>query len=158
MFNTGAAIPIISSIFIKQYHLPTINRDTTLRINSADSCVIPGAREVFTHSLMLEYKRHFTRETFEVMPLDRETDIILPYWWMAKHQPNKFWGEPEEIVLDSKFYTQYYTKAEVQEFSLSLDQEILHNYNATMIGYVASITKNMADIDPMTIIPEKVQQ
>jgi hypothetical protein len=37
-----------------------------------------GAREAFTHSLMLEYKWHFMSETFEVMPLEGETDIILP--------------------------------------------------------------------------------
>jgi hypothetical protein len=40
---------------------------------------MPEAGEAFTHSLMLEYKRHFTRETFVVMPLDGETDMVLPY-------------------------------------------------------------------------------
>jgi hypothetical protein len=80
-----------------------------------------GAREAFTHSLILEYKWHFMRETFEVMPLEGETDIILPCWWMAKHQPSKFWGKPKQIVLDSKFCKQHCTKAAAQEFSLTLD-------------------------------------
>jgi hypothetical protein len=80
MFNTGVAIPIISMTFIQQYSLPTINQDITLQINDADSCAMPGAGEVFTHSLMLEYKQHFTRETFEVIPLDGEMHMILPYW------------------------------------------------------------------------------
>jgi hypothetical protein len=80
MFDTRAAIPIISSIFIKQYNLPTINQDTPLRINGADGCTMPGAGELFTYSLILKYKQHFMRETFEVMPLEREMDIILPYW------------------------------------------------------------------------------
>jgi hypothetical protein len=70
MFYTRAAIPIISSTFIKQHNLPTINQDIPLRINGADGCAMPGAREAFTHSLMLEYKWHFMRETFEVMPLE----------------------------------------------------------------------------------------
>jgi hypothetical protein len=60
MFNTRAAIPIISSTFIKQHNLPTINWDTPLRINGADSYAMPGAGEAFTNSLMLEYKWHFT--------------------------------------------------------------------------------------------------
>jgi hypothetical protein len=121
MFDTGPVVPIISSTFIEQHSLPTINQDTPLRINGADGCAMPGAGEVFTQSLMLEYKRRFIRETFEVMPLDGETDIILPCQWMAKHQPSKFWGKPEEIMLDSKFCKQHCTKAAVQEFSLSLD-------------------------------------
>jgi hypothetical protein len=45
------------------------------------------------------------------MPLESEMDIILPCWWIAKHQPNKFWGKLEDITLDSEFCKQYYTKA-----------------------------------------------
>jgi short-subunit dehydrogenase len=77
---------------------------------------------------------------------------------MVKYQPSKFWGKPKEIVLDSKFCKQYGTKAAVQEFSLSLDREVIHNYDATVIGYVASITTDTAEVDPATIIPEKFQQ
>jgi hypothetical protein len=154
MFDTRAAVPIISSIFTEQHSLRTINRDIPLRINGADSCAMPGAREAFTHSLILKYKRHFTRETCDVMPLDGEIDIILPCWWMVKYQPSKFWGKLEEILLDSKFCTPYCTKAVAQEFSVSLDQQILYNYDATVIGYVATITKDTAEVDPATIIPE----
>jgi hypothetical protein len=85
MFDTGSAVPIISSTFIRQHSLPTINRDTPLRINGTDGCAMPGAGEAFTHLLMLEYKWHFMRETLDVMPLHGETDIILPCWWMVKH-------------------------------------------------------------------------
>jgi hypothetical protein len=108
--------------------------------------------------LLLQYKRHYTRETFKVMPLESETDIILPYWWMAKHQPNKFWGKPEDITLDSEFCKHNYTKAAIQEFSLTMDKDILHHYDATVIGYVASVNPDLAEIDPTTIIPEKFQQ
>jgi hypothetical protein len=61
-------------------------------------------------------------------------------------------------VLDSEFCKKHCTKAAAQEFSLSLDKDILHNYDATVIGYVTSITKDMAEVDPATIIPEKFQQ
>jgi hypothetical protein len=158
MFDTRAAIPIISSIFIQQYSLPTINQDIPLRINGTDGCAMPGEGEAFTYSLMLEYKQHFTRETFEVIALDGEIDMILPYWWMVQHQPNTFWGRPKVIVLDPEFCKGHYTKAAAQECSLSLDKEILHNYDATIISYITSITRDMAEIDPATIIPEKVQQ
>jgi hypothetical protein len=80
MFDTGVVVPIISSAFIEQYSLRTINQDTPLRINSTDGCAMLAAREAFTHYLILKYKWHFRREIFEVMPLDGETDIILLYW------------------------------------------------------------------------------
>jgi hypothetical protein len=78
MFDTGAAIPIISSKSMAEYNLPMITHDRPLRINGADGCPLSRAGEAFTHSLLLRYKQHYTRETFEVMPLETETDIILP--------------------------------------------------------------------------------
>jgi hypothetical protein len=98
MFDTGAAITIISSKFIAEYNLPMITHDRPLRINGVDGYLLSGAEEAFTHSLLLWYKQHYTRETFEVMPLESEMDIILLCWWMAKHQPHRFWGKPQEIT------------------------------------------------------------
>jgi hypothetical protein len=39
-----------------------------------------------------------------------------------------------------------------------MDKDILHYYDATVIGYVASVNPDLAEVDPMTIVPEKVQQ
>jgi hypothetical protein len=158
MFDTGTAIPIISFQFITECNLPMITCEVPLRINGADGCPLTGAGEAFTHSLMLQYKRHFIRETFEIMPLESETDIILPCSWIAKHQPNKVWGKPEEITLDSEFCRQYCTKAAAQEFSLTMDKDILHHYDATVISYVALVNPDMAEVNPTTILPERFQQ
>jgi hypothetical protein len=94
---------------------------------------------------------------FEIMPLESEMDIILPYWWIAKHQPNKFWGKPEEITLDSEFCKHNCTRAAIQEFSLTMDKDILYHYNAAVIGYVASVNPDPARVDPTTIVLEMFQ-
>jgi hypothetical protein len=158
MFDTGTAIPIISSKFIMEYSLLIITHDRPLRINGADGCPLSGAGEAFTYSLLLQYKQHYMRETFEVMPLESEMDIILPCWWMAKHQPNKLWGKPQEIILDSKFCKHNCNRAAAQEFSLTMDKDILHYYDAMVISYVTSVNPDPAEIDPTTIVPEKFKQ
>jgi hypothetical protein len=158
IFDTGAAIPIISSKFMVEHNLPMITRDTLLRIDGVDSYPLSRAGEAFTHSLLLQYKQHYMREIFEIMPLESGTDIILPYWWMAKYQPNKFWGKPQEIILDSEFCRHNCTRAAAQEFSLTMDKDILHHYDATVIGYVASVNPDPAEVDPANIVPERFQQ
>jgi hypothetical protein len=158
IFDTGVAIPIISSKFITEHNLPMITHNRPLRINGADGCPLSGVGEAFTHSLLLQYKQHYMRETFEVMPLELEMDIILPYWWMAKHQPNRFWGKPEEITLDSEFCRHNCTRAAIQEFSLTMDKDILYYYNAMVISYIALVNPDLAEIDLTTIILEKFQQ
>jgi hypothetical protein len=92
------------------------------------------------------------------MPLELEIAIILPYWWMAKHQPNKFWGKPEDITLDSEFWKGHCTKVAVQEFSLTMDKDILYHYDAMVIRYITSVNLDMAEVDPATIVPENFQQ
>jgi hypothetical protein len=39
-----------------------------------------------------------------------------------------------------------------------MDKDILHHYNATVIGYVAAVNPDLAEVDPMTTILEKFQQ
>jgi hypothetical protein len=56
IFDTSAAIPIISSKFITERNLPMITRDVPLVINGADGRPLSGATEAFMHSLLLQYK------------------------------------------------------------------------------------------------------
>jgi hypothetical protein len=149
---------MISSKFIAEHNLPMITCDRPLRINGADGCLLSGVGEAFTYFLLLWYKQYYMRETFEVMPLESETDIILLCWWIAKHQPNKFWGKPEEVTLDSEFCKHNCTRVAAQQFSLTMDKDILYHYNATVIGYVASVNPDLVEVDPTTIIPETFQQ
>jgi hypothetical protein len=39
-----------------------------------------------------------------------------------------------------------------------MDKDILHHYDATVIGYVTSVNPDPAEVDPATIVPEKFQQ
>jgi hypothetical protein len=77
---------------------------------------------------------------------------------MAKHQPNRFWGIPQEIILDSKFCKHNCTRAAAREFSLTMDRDILHHYDAAVIGYVTSVNPDPTEVDPTTIVPEKFKQ
>jgi hypothetical protein len=39
-----------------------------------------------------------------------------------------------------------------------MDKDILYHYNVIVIGYIASVNLNMAEVNPTTIVPEKFQQ
>jgi hypothetical protein len=39
-----------------------------------------------------------------------------------------------------------------------MDKDILHHYDATVIGYIASVNPDTAEVDPTTIVPEMFQQ
>jgi hypothetical protein len=39
-----------------------------------------------------------------------------------------------------------------------MDRDILHHYDAVVIGYVTSVNPELTEVDPTTIIPEKFKQ
>jgi hypothetical protein len=48
--------------------------------------------------------------------------------------------------------------AAAQEFSLTMDKDILHHYDAIVIGYITSVNPDPAEVNPTTIVPETFQQ
>jgi hypothetical protein len=93
LLNTGSTVALLDKNFVLKHKIPTIKRDIPLQIRNFSNEVVPRAGELFTVAFMLQYKKYFAAESFEVAPLDSDCDIILPYWWMAKHQPCNMWAE-----------------------------------------------------------------
>jgi hypothetical protein len=58
--------------------------------------------------------------------MDPECDVILPFWWIAKHPPSKPYGAPEDIGFPCKNCT----KDKEDEFTLDYDSEILDHAEA----------------------------
>jgi hypothetical protein len=73
--------------------------------------------------MLLQHRKHYTREAFEVFPMEPKVDIFLPFWWIAKHPPQGAW-ESTDLRFSSPLCLQECTKLAVQEFSLSLDDTV----------------------------------
>jgi hypothetical protein len=80
LLDTGSTAALLDKNFVLKHKIPTIKRDTPLQIRNFSNEVVPGAGELFTVPFMLQHKKHFAEESFEVAPLDSDCDIILPYW------------------------------------------------------------------------------
>jgi hypothetical protein len=89
--DTGSTVPIISEAFCAQKGIAFIERDHPKEIRNFNNEVVKGAGKYYTLPLLLQHRSHFTNDSFEVAPLDEDCDVILPYWWLAKHQPMGFW-------------------------------------------------------------------
>jgi hypothetical protein len=93
LLDTGSTVALLDKDFALKYKIPMIKRDTPLQIHNFSNEVVIGAGEFFIVPFMLQHKKHFAAESFEVIPLDSDCYIILAYWWMAKHQPCNMWAE-----------------------------------------------------------------
>jgi hypothetical protein len=117
-----------------------IKRDTPLQILNFSNEVVIGVGEFFTVPFILQHKEYFAAESFEVTPLDSDCDVILPYWWMVKHQPCNMWAERSNISFTTPYYTEKYTKAGASTFSLKIDKRVLSHPEAAIIDHISVAT------------------
>jgi len=77
----------------------------------------------YTRTLLLQHRKHFSREVLEVAPLEPEVNIFLPFWWIAKHPSQGAW-DSDELRFSSPSCLNSCTKYKMDEFSLSRDETV----------------------------------
>jgi hypothetical protein len=154
LLDTGSTAALLDKDFVLKHKIPTIKRDTPLQIRNFSNEVVPGAGELFTVPFMLQHKKHFAAESFEVAPLDSDCDIILPYWWMAKHQPCNMWAERGNISFTTPRCTEECTKAQASAFPLRIDKRILTHPEASIIGHISTATTKDEVSEALEQVPE----
>jgi len=70
--------------------------------------------------------------------MEPEVDLFLPFWWIEKHPPQGTWDD-NEIRFNNPVCLSNCTKSAASEFSISLDETLIANPEARIIGYVSSV-------------------
>jgi hypothetical protein len=105
--------------------------------------------QCYTYRLRIQHRSHYSIDSFDVDPTDSECDATLPFWWIAKHQPNYAYGPSEGIRFNQ---CRNCSKEQVEELSLNPDSQILEHPEALMIR---SISSNTSNDDPLSLDPER---
>jgi len=155
LLDTGCLTALISKSFVDKMGIPCLPHQTDIVIRNFTGNIVPGAGHEYTKPILLQHRKHYTQEVFEVSPLDPEVDVFLPFWWIAKHPPQGAWDLPE-LRFSSPSCLDLCIKTAVQEFSLSLDDSIVSHPKARFIGYVSAV--DLTANDSLEQVPEEFRQ
>jgi len=100
LLDTGCLVPLISARITEQLDIPRIRRRKAAPLLNCSGEEVKGAGMEYTEPLLLQHRKHYSQEMFEVAPLEPEVDIFLPFWWIAKHPPQGAW-DSEELRFSS---------------------------------------------------------
>jgi len=153
LLDTGCSVPLISIRITEKYDILRVCRRRAAPLQNCSGEEVKGAGMEYTEPLLLQQRKHFSREVFEVAPLESEVDIFLPFWWIAKHPPQGAW-DSEELRFSSPGCLQKCTRFEVVEFSLSLDETVTLDPEARIIGYISAINQE----DPQDQVPKEFRE
>ena len=153
LLDTGCSVPLISIQMARRLQLKLLKHKKQRLIENFTDQAVEGAGEFYTDRLVLQHQRHFSREVMEVAPMDKQIDIFLPYWWIAKHPPQGVW-ENQEVRFNSQHYLEKCTKYETSDWEISWDETVCYDDNAHCIGYVSAVTQE----DPRDRVPPEFRQ
>jgi len=147
LLDTGCSVPLISTRITEQLDIPRIRRREAAPLLNCSGEEVKGAGMEYTEPLLLQHRKHYSWEVFEVAPLEPEVDLFLPFWWIAKHPPQGVW-DSEELRFSSHNCLEKCTRFETAEFALSLDETVALDPEAKVIGYVSAIVEDPRDQIP----------
>jgi transposase InsO family protein len=155
LLDTGCTTPLISNTFVDKTNVPCLRHEHGVVIRNFSGDIVQGAGNRYTKPMLLQHRKHYTREIFEVAPLEPGVDVFLPFWWISKHTPQGAWDSSELRFSTSQCLTNC-TKTAVTEFPLHLDETILQDPEARLIGYVSAV--ELTRDDPLEQVPGEFRQ
>jgi len=153
LLDTGCSIPLINQGTAKKLGIALQKHSRTIPIENFTGQTVEGAGQYYTKPLPLRYRRHVTRERFEVSPMEEGVDIFLPFWWIDKHPPWGAWQDPE-IRFDSDECLRKCTRYEQADFSQTWDDAVAADPSARTIGYVSAVEEG----EPQGKVPPEFRQ
>jgi hypothetical protein len=67
------------------YGVPLVTRTEPKIVETFHGERVEGAGWLYTFPVDWLYESHYTKETFEIGPMEDLSDILLLHWWIVKH-------------------------------------------------------------------------
>jgi len=152
LLDTGCSINLINQQTVERLNLPKNPHKNPRIIENFTGQTVENAGQFHTGPVQLQHRNHFSKETFEISPMEEGIDIFLSFSWVEEHPPQGTWST-EEIRFNSPGCLEKCTQYEMVEFSLSWDESILSDPKARTIGHVSAVND-----DPLGHVPMEFRQ
>ena len=140
LLDTGCTTPLLSQARADLFRIPRVHREEKVGLCNFAGELVKGVGEAYLVPLLLRHKQHYTKEVFEIAPLEPGVDLFLPFWWVVKHAPQGAW-DSTALRFNSDSCRQHCTREAASAFALQLDPDVLQNPEARVIGYVSAATE-----------------
>ena len=78
MLDPGANVPVLSQSLVGEHKVPVIIQERAEIIAGYDGAMGKGAGSAYTFACTLSLADHYTKESFEISPLQDDHDILMP--------------------------------------------------------------------------------
>jgi hypothetical protein len=135
LLDWGASVPILNDKWARRNGTPIYKRATPRTIEHFTGTVEASMGHACSYPLRIQHRNHYSVDSFEIGPPSSDCDAILPFWWIAKHPPNRLYGSADDILFNQ---CKNCTRDPALKFSLEMDSGVLGYPEALVIGSISS--------------------
>jgi len=153
LLDTGCSVALHNNHTVEKLGITKKEHRWARTIENYTGESVKGAGQFYTEPMLLQHRRHFSQEKFEISPMETGIDTFLPFEWITARPPQGIWTN-SEIRFNSAECIRKCTRYETDPFSLTWDESIATDPEARIIGYVSVV----ADEDPVKAVPVEFRQ
>jgi transposase InsO family protein len=143
MLDLGSTSFTISPQCVKAFKVPVVRRKNSIKAKDfgGNSVKLPG---MYTIPLSLAFGNHRSLETFEVVPMQQEYDVLIPAWYLEKHKAKgTTYGHLHFTECGSKCYGH---GKKNPDWDITYDERIVFSNQAINIGSIIfNATKELSE-------------
>lgn len=119
LLDTGCSVALINQRTVGELGITKKAHQRVRPIENFTGEIVQGAGQYYTEPLLLQHRRHFSKEKFEIAPMEEEIDVFLPFSWIEQHPPQGAWASDKEVRFNTARCVEECTRFTVNSFSLT---------------------------------------
>jgi hypothetical protein len=147
MLDLGSTFFTISPECAKVFNIPSVRRKHAIGTKDfgGNKVSLPG---MYTIPLGLALGNHRSLETFEVVKMQKEYDVLIPAWYLEQHKvQGTMYGHLHFTECGNKCYGH---RKRHPEWTITYDDKVIWKNNAINIGSVMfNTTQQLAEKLPL---------
>jgi len=151
LLDTGCSIALLNQQIVEMLGIKKKVHQQPHNIENYTGESVKGAGKFYTEPMLLQHRKHYSREKFEISPMEPKIDAFLAFDWITTHPPQGTWTN-QEIRFNNAQCLASCTRFETGEFPLSWDEEVAKNPQAQIIGYVSAVDEDAREQVPMEFL------
>jgi len=148
LLDTGCSITLLNSQTMEKLRILYKEHKRAHSIESYTGESVQWAGQFYMEPMLLQHRKHYSKEKFEISPMEADIDAFLPFDLITTHPPQGAWTN-EEVRFNSMECMRKYTWYKTGPFSETWDESIATDPSARVIGYVLAAVEE----DPLKAVP-----
>jgi len=87
LLDTGCSIALLNQQTVEKLGIKKKAHRQPHSIENYTGESVKGVGQFYTEPMLLQHRKHYSREKFEISPMEPEIHAFLPFDWITAHPP-----------------------------------------------------------------------